>query len=471
VTLGRAWALALLVLPAILLWLRFRAARPRAAEASSLLVWRKVSPAGEPAGRPRPPWSAWVEAAGAVLVVLALADPAVHAAAPGEVRVLLDTSPSMHATDGEGRTRLEAARDIVLKYDTMIQESGRPEADLPAILAAGSPVVVVTDHRLPGFEDDPPRLRIVGIGGGGFNAGITAAVGEPAGEGRWNLFLTIEAHGGSGPVEGTLEMMRVDGGPERITLLPGRPLEMTRVVQGDTVLGELSFPGDTWSFDDHLICAAEPVLPVVVRGDRDGPAGPWIRALEAAGAGQGGGGTGDGIVSLATDAPSGNRVVTFRLPLDAAGGEVAGEGVVAADHHLVRDVRVDPSVLVGRRGALSPAGEVLLADSEGPLLAYRGDTGVVEFGFLPGGTWVERDPSFVVLAKNFVDRLSGGPPRLEGGHWDPRETAEAVGESFGDLDAALREAALPDPAARTPLAVMLLLAGGVLLAGAWLGAR
>lgn len=91
-------ALALLVVPAILLWLRRRADRPRAAEASSLLVWDRVSPSDTVPERPRPPLAAWIEAAGAALLVVGMAGPrgAVEAG-PGTVLILLDTSASMSA--------------------------------------------------------------------------------------------------------------------------------------------------------------------------------------------------------------------------------------------------------------------------------------------------------------------------------------------------------------------------------------
>ena len=91
------------------------------------------------------------------------------------------------------------------------------------------------------------------------------------------------------------------------------------------------------------------------------------------------------------------------------------------------------------------------------------------FAFQPGGTWAERDPSFVVFAKNLVEYAAGGPARIEAtGVLDPEETREAAeGEAFGDLRKALEEAQAPDPATRRPWAVEFLAAGAALLLAAW----
>ncbi len=476
--LDRPWALVLLSVPAVLLWLRFRAARPRTAEASSLLVWRKVSLSDTPAGRPRPPLSAWLEAAGAALVVLAMADPGIPGAAPGVVRVVLDTSVSMHAKGKGGRERIEAAREALAGSGAAIQESTRLADDLPALLAAGAPVVVVTDHRLPGFEDDPPRLRIVGVGEPGFNAGFTAAAGEPLPGGGSRVLLAVETSGTAGPVEGTL---RVGGRVRTITLAPGRRMEVEEEFAPgeDEEIAALSLAGDVLPADDAVRFLTRGTREVHFDCRPDLKDGPLARALEAAGAIRGGEASSTWGIALYLDpAPAGWGTLLF-LPASADGPIVEGVDVTASPHALTEGVAVDPSASMGRRADTGEPGDTLLSDSRGPLVTAdlseahgRGHT-EVHFRFLPGGTWVERDPSFVVLAQNLVEWTRWGPPRVEGtGVLDPAETREAAeGETFGDLAAALREAALPDPADRRPLAVILFLAGGVLLAGAWLAAR
>lgn len=476
--LGRGWALVLLAVPAILLLLRIRAARPRAAEASSLLVWRKVSSSDTLARRPRPPLAAWLEAAGAALLVLALADPAIPGAAAGTVRVLLDTSASMHAKGADGRTRLEAARAALAGRETVLQEAARPEEVLPALLAAGRPVVVVTDRRLPGFEDDPPRLRTVGVGEPGFNAGFTVAAAEPSPGGGMRVFLSVEAWGGPGPVQGTIEGLGPGGGREVLTLSPGAARDFDRSI-GTVDVVAIQFPGDVLSLDDRLMLKPFVEGPTpLARGDPRGPGEALLRALEAAGAGRAAGDGNPGEVVLLSSGEGTGVLAVLAFPVDASGGEVRGAEVVAAADPLARDVSVDPAVTLGTRGGPAPPGEVLLADGAGPLVTVeRGDVLRVRFGFRPGGTWVERDPSFVILLKNIVDAVRA-PARVEilsdymelgrDPSVGPRETREAAaGESFGDLEAALREASLPDPAGRRPLAVMVLLGGAALLAGAW----
>ena len=482
-TLDRPWALALLAVPIVLLWLRLRDARPREAEASSLLVWRRVAPADAAPSRPRPPLAAWIEAAGAALLVLGLADPGTEGPAPSSVRALVDASPSMQARGADGRTRLEAVR-AAISAGAVVEEAADLEGRLPGALAAGGPLVVVTDRRLSAFPDDPPRLAVVGVGERGFNAGITAGSGEPAGEGRWRLFLTVEAHGAPGPVEGRF---LIGESSESITLTPGTPLALVREVPSRVAEASIAFPGDRLPSDDRVVLTAkggelvEGMHPAYLRDSA------LPRALAAAGA-ELEWMTGGEPEILLRPAGSEETALAVRLPshLEAAAGpDVSGAAVVAAAHPLVRDVRIDPASTLGRRqGGLVkiPAGaDTLLSDGDGPLVllesssAHFGEgprAGVVLL-FLPGGTWVERDPSFVVFAKNLVDFAAGGPARVEAtGVLDPDETREAAeGEAFGDLAEALDAARRPDPAARMSIAPYLFAAAAAALAAAWWLAR
>jgi len=466
VSVDRPWALALLAVPLLLLWLRLRDARPRESEASSLLVWRRVAPADAAAARPRPPLAAWLEAAGAALLVLGLADPGTAGPAASSARVLLDASASMlpHADGVRGSAGADAA----------IEETAGLEGRLPGALASGEPLVVVTDRRLPSYPDDPQRLQVVGVGRRGFNAGITAASGVPLESGGWRLFLTVEASGAGGLVEGRLS---IGDSKERITLTPGTPLEIDRETPGPVAEAAIDFDRDALDADDrvglreaggaivHLACAV---------GLEESP---LVRALIAAGARRGGDRTVlKGIGLWGTEQRG--KPVLVHPPDSAEGPVVEGAGVATGSHPLVRDVRIDPSSSLGRRAApsfRSPPGEVLLSDEEGALawLPLSGIGVQVVLLFTPGGTWVERDPSFVVFAKNLVEYAAGGPARIEAtGVLDPEETRQAAeGESFGDLRAALEAARRPDPAARKSIAPHLFAAAAAALAAAWWLAR
>ncbi len=476
-------ALVLLAVPAVLLWLRARAARPRDAEASSLLVWQRVSPVDTVPERPQPPLAAWIEAAGAALLVLGMAGPRGPAGeGPATVRVLLDTSASMSAKRPDGRTRIETARAIVAEYHTAVhvevRESEDPASELAIWTAGGPPVVVVTDRRLPNHGDDPPRLRVVGLGDRGFNAGITAISGVPLADGKWRLFLAIEAHGGGSVAGGTL---RIDGKETAITLTPGRPLEVVREVPKGEFLAGLDFPGDVLAKDDIASVSPFGGARVVLDRDPDPRLDALARALLAAGAEGGRVRSGPPGLYLRRSGPDAFDLapqgeVDLSIPAAADGADAMGREVVSTGEELVKDVRIDPSVTMGRRGDGGPSSaRVLLSDGEGPLawLADRPGGVSVRFGFVPGGSWVERDPSFVVFARNVVEYAALGPPRLIAeAVQNPRETREAAeGETFGDLRLAIEEASRPDPASRVSYAFALLLAGAAALAAAWLAMR
>jgi hypothetical protein len=476
VTAGRPWALALLFVPPILLWLRLRAARPRETEASSLLVWSRVAPADAAPTRPRPPLAAWLEAAGAALLAIGVADFGVPGPAASSVRVLLDASASMEAKGPDGRTRIETAETVLGSLEG-VERCLRPEERLPALLATGEPLVVVTDRRLPDFPDVPPRLQVVGVGANGFNAGVSAAWGVPLGIDRRRVRVTIEAHGAAGPVEGVL-LVRKEGRP--VTISPGAPLDLDLEVdvldgEPDTLFVGVEFPGDRCDLDDFAGFRDAGGAEVTVSGIRLAGAGPLVRALRAAGA------TAVDLpapyLELAAGPPENRRVLVY-LPGTADAGSISGESVVTGGHPIARDVVVDPAVTLGERGDGALPGVPVLLDARGPLVtveehAREGPLSArdpyVHFAFLPGGTWVERDPSFVVFAKNLVEYAGGGPARLEAeGVLDPRETREAAeGETFGDLAAALEAARRPDPAAQVSFAPVLLLAAAGLLAAAW----
>jgi aerotolerance regulator-like protein len=458
VSLERPWALALLAVPVLLLWLRLRAARPREAEASSLLVWSKVSLGDTPSAKPRPPLAVWIEALGAAALALGLAGPGAPGTAPAPPLVLLDASPSMRGATvpAEGAT---------------VQTSFHPEVDLPSLLAAPGPVVVVTDHRLPSFSDVPGRLWVVGIGKPGFNAGITAASWDLLPDGRWRLFLAVEAHGAAGPVEGTL---RIGDLKETITVAPGRPLEVVRDVPPGAAEARIEFQGDALPGDDAVALSARGGAPL--RAEMHGPGDDALRSLALAVEACG--------VRVELGSPLGDRRGIFLVrgrdevpsaewwfPVKPGARAVRGAGVAAAGHPLARDVHVDPSSTLGARGDDELPGSPVLLDADGPLVTEK--DGFVHFAFLPGGTWVERDPSFVVLVRNLVDAAAGGPARIEAtGVLDPRETREAAeGEAFGDLRAALEEARQPDPATRVSFAFGLLLSGAGLLGVAWILSR
>jgi hypothetical protein len=497
VSLERPWALVLLAVPVILLWLRLRSARPRAEEASSLLVWKKVSPADTVPARPRPPLSAWLEAAGAALLAAGMAGPFLPGIRPEDPIVLLDGTPSMEALRPGGRPRSEAA----LVAPGMVRFHARPEL---AQSADDRNFIFVTDHRWPHFPDDPPLLRTVGVGDPCFNAGITIASGAVLPDGRWRLFLVVEAFGEKGPIEGKLRIGDIE---ETLTLGPGTPLEVLRDVPAGVAGAAIRFPGDALAADDAVVLMAAGGRPVEVLAPDRKELEPLVRAFVAAGA------TREIEIETATD-PSrpvtvlllSGREPCLRLEFPVTEPEekaIQGREVTTADHPLLRDLRIDPGVTLGARGKPGGLGDLghpetaevktvllgrgILADGNGDLVSMEDNPPYLRFGtkeprppvlvlhfdFFPGGTWVERDPSFVVFAKNLVDHVAEGPARIEArGVLDARETREAAeGESFGDLRAAIEEARRPDPASRNSWAFALLCAGAGLLTAAWLALR
>ncbi len=249
----------------------------------------------------------------------------------------------------------------------------------------------------------------------------------------------------------------------------------------------IQFPEDALAEDNRVGFRPAGGLPVDVVGDPPSPGSPaerLVRALVAAGAEWGSYRQEGGLALVVQDVWEPGPMSTLgpfrtavRILVDLpAGGEVVkGSGVVGTDHPLARGVQVDPTVTLGPRVATPPTGTPILADEAGPLVTTweKDRVTFVCFGFLPGGTWVERDPSFVVFAKNLVEYAAGGPARIEAtGVLSSAETREAAeGETFGDLRQALEEARRPDPATRTSWAFPLLLAGAALLVAAWLAGR
>lgn len=475
-SLDRPWALALLAVPVVLLWLRLRAARPREAEASSLLVWAKVSPSDTLPAKPRPPLAAWIEAAGAALIVLGLAGPTGSAPAVAPPEVVIDWTPSMgvHRSDGN-ELRGGALSDFAglaaggTRFG-YIEKGLHFPREVPARLTAGKRLVLVSDHRVPEFPDDPPRLRTVGVGSHCFNAGITAASGIPLPDGRWRLFLTVEAFGAPGPVEGTLTL---GSNASKVTVQPGHPLEVVREVAVGTSEARIGFKGDALEEDDAVSLKPAGGRTVTCFPNDTGLV-PLLKALEAAGAivpwARVGGGGSQPPFQLGVSSEV--REVLIQFTGDLQGPIVKGADVVATEHVLANGVHVDPSSTLGARTGTPTPGTPVLADRDGPLVTTREEgpnRTWASFGFKPGGTWVERDPSFVVFAKNLVEYAAGGPVRIEAtGVLDPKETREAAeGETFGDIAEALREASGPDPSSRSSWAIPLLLAGALLLAAAW----
>ncbi len=498
-SLDRPWALALLAVPVLLLWLRLRAARPREAEASSLLVWSKVSPSDTLPAKPRPPLAAWIEALGAALIALGLAGPRGAGEGPEQkTRILLDHSASMHAKGPDGKSRLDAYFALYPADRVREEMAGAarydekdPAVAVPSMLRSEKErdqdrrIVLVTDHRWSQFPDDPPYLRTIGLGAPCFNAGITTASGVPLPDGRWRLFLTVEAFGAPGPVEGTLSLGK---DASKITVQPGRPLEVVREVPSGASEARVTFKGDALPEDDSVLLWTAGGH--AVSGHLEGVPenSPLVAALQAAGAKFPPRGAPEelkgpwsGGIHLLGDSVS----VAVSWKSSDSGTFVKGEGVCTTGDGLMKDVHVDPSSTLGRRVGTCPTGpilKVLMVDQDGPLatvftmvshISVQHEDTVVHLGFVPGGTWVERDPSFVVFAKNLVEYAAGGPARIEAtGLLDAKETREAAeGETFGDIKAAFEEAARPDPSSRASFAFPLLLAGALLLGSAWIAGR
>ncbi len=442
-TLERPAALALLLVVPVLLLLRLRAARPRTGRASSLLVWRRVAgDSPDPRQRPRPPLSAWLEAAAAGLAALAVAEPSLLLADAPRPVVILDTSPSMQVRDGPGgSTREEAARAAVRRAGleaSDVRPARDPAAGVAAAVgaeAAGRPLVLLTDRRPRG---GPAGVAVAGWGGPAVNGGIVAAAADPLPGGGAVVVVTVALHGAAGPTPARLQ---VGAGTSDLLLRGSGETTVERRVAdvGPTGIGvRLELPGDALAADDEVLLRPRGGGPVALRCDDAFAASPLGRALLAAGPARGSGAAGEDPVLAVPggDAPP----VILRIPAAPDGGPVAGATVVTTDHPLAAEVLVDPSADLGRRGRGGAPGAPVLADGEGPLVGAEaaGDGLRVSFAFQPGGSWAARDPSFVVLATNLVEAAGGGPARFAAeGLLDPAET-DAAGEGFGDADTLLR---------------------------------
>jgi hypothetical protein len=185
---------------------------PRRVVVASRLIWARVLGRQQ---RDAEPWRWWLSLALALAIALALAAAALRpeadgAGAPRRLIVVLDTAPSMATLRGDGRSRMDHARealhrllgegargDRIAVVDTMgmggapaFQDStaalaaaealqpaaaGRPRLpDLGALAGAvqGTPILFITDGVWP--QALPPGARTVSVFESAANAGITA---------------------------------------------------------------------------------------------------------------------------------------------------------------------------------------------------------------------------------------------------------------------------------------------------------
>lgn len=108
---GRAWALLLLIVPPLVVWIAARASRGRLRPTGTLEVWREIGAleARNSEQRRKLPPALWLLATALVFGVFALADPRPRGAhADARWRVVIDRSPSMYLPLGS-ESRLAVA--------------------------------------------------------------------------------------------------------------------------------------------------------------------------------------------------------------------------------------------------------------------------------------------------------------------------------------------------------------------------
>jgi len=310
------WSLVGLVLvPAVFLW-GLLAPRGRRVVVGSLLLWKRAlgdGPAGKPSARVRlADPLLWLDAVLVLLVVVALARPAVRTAAPLDpvATLVIDRTASMGAWAGaEQDRRADGARAmmsdvlgalggapirlILVPDDSNAVLAERVTAEgfqrrfagtcgfvlasrdaLPVALAeaAGNPdlpILYVTD--VAPQEALPANLYVLACGAESHNVGLVRVAGRIEGE-KWWLLVTAQATATPGAsdllVEGDgnrlAELPRFlapGASAEHVLAMPGRPPVRLRVA--------LAERADGFSADDAAYLVLEPGrdLCVLVTGD------------------------------------------------------------------------------------------------------------------------------------------------------------------------------------------------------------
>ena len=446
------WSLMGLVLvPAVFLW-GLLAPRSRRVVVGSLLLWKRVlgdGPAGKPSARVRlADPLLWLDAVMVLLVVVALARPAVRTAAPLDpvATLVIDRTASMGAWAGAERDRradrarammsdvLGALGDAPIRLVLVPDDSNAVLAErvtaeefqrrfagtcgfvlagrdaLPVALAeaAGNPdlpILYVTD--VAPSDKVPENVYVLAAGGESRNVGLRRV----AVRGDWLLVSARAAPDAPGPYDlHVFDDMARGLVTERAFVSPGETVERNLPLP-DAAGGKLAVildgPDDGFPEDNRAQLALEQVGPLRILLVGDAPAA-MSRALAACGdtavvespagtvprAGEV-----DLVVAYASPTLDAARALPAEwkgpaalvLPPEGAGPlrptnqEAPAEWRVAVDHPLADALYLEPPRLGPvRRYALDPSARVVLGTPDVPLIVTWEASGVRRLAVLFG---------------------------------------------------------------------------------------
>ncbi|MGB2801851.1 MAG: BatA domain-containing protein [Phycisphaerae bacterium] len=464
------WSLMGLVLvPAVFLW-GLLAPRGRRVVVGSLLLWKRAlgdGPAGKPSARVRlADPLLWLDAVLVLLVVVALARPAVRTAAPLDpvATLVIDRTASMGAWAGAERDRradrarammsdvLGALGDAPIRLVLVPDDSNAVLAErvtaeefqrrfvrtcgfvlasrdaLPVALAEASgnpdlPILYVTD--VAPREKVPENVYVLAAGGESRNVGLRRV----AVRGDWLLVSARAAPDAPGSCDlRVCDAMSRPLATERAFVSPGETVERNLLLPG-AAGGKLAVildgPDDGFPEDNQAQLALEQAGPLRILLVGDAPAA-MSRALAACGdtavvespAGTAPrAGEVDLVVAYASALPAEWKgPAALVLPPEGAGPvrptdqEAPAEWRVAVDHPLADALYLEPPRLGPvRRYALDPSARVVLGTPDVPLIVTWEASGVrrlaVLFGFdEPATDWARR-AGFPVFWRRALDWL------------------------------------------------------------------
>ena len=465
------WSLVgLVIVPAVFLW-GLLAPRGRHVVVGSLFLWKRAlggGPAGKPSARVRlADPLLWLDAVLVLLVVVALARPAVRTAAPLDpvATLVIDRTASMGAWAGAERDRradrawammsdvLGALGDAPIRLVLVPDDSNAVLAErvtagefqrrfagtcgfvlasrdaLPVALAeaAGNPdlpILYVTDVA-PG-DKVPESVYVLAAGGESRNVGLRRV----AVRGDWLLVSARAAPDATGPCDlRVCDALSRPLATERAFVSPGETVERNLLLPraaGGKLAVILDGPDDGFPEDNQAQLALEQAGPLRILLVGDAPAA-MSRALAACGdtavvespagtvprAGEV-----DLVVAYASALPAEWKgPAALVLPPEGAfparretDQEAPAEWRVAVDHPLADALYLEPPRLGPvRRYALDPSARVVLGTPDVPLIVTWEASGVrrlaVLFGFdEPATDWARR-AGFPVFWRRALDWL------------------------------------------------------------------
>ena len=475
------WSLVGLVLvPAVFLW-GLLAPRGRHVVVGSLLLWKRAlggGSAGKPSARVRLKEPLlWLDAVLVLLLILALARPAVRTAAPVEpvATLVIDRTASMGASAGaEQDRRADGARAMmsdvlgalggapirlilvpddsnavlterVTAYEFQRRFAGTcgfvlasrdalPVAQAEAARGEDLPVVFVTD--LAPQEALPANLYVLACGAESHNSGLVRVAGRIEGE-KWWLLVTARATATPGAsdllVEGDgnrlAELPRFlapGASAEHVLAMPGRPPVRLRVALAEWA--------DGFSADDAAYLVLEPGrdLRVLVTGDCDDSLRRALAAREDTAVLETPDLSGapppetDLVVACASALPADWKGPAALIlppegigPLHPTDQEAPAEWRVAADHPLADGLYLEPPRLGPvRRWTVGASAQVLLGTRDSPLIVtWEAESArrlAVLFSFDEAATDWPRRAGFPVFWRRALDWLAPRDARRTG---------------------------------------------------------